>query len=315
MIVTLTLNPALDKSFRIEHLQADKKLRCTDLRVDAGGGGINVSRAVHILGGSTLALFPAGGCAGERLVAELQAQGIPVQSVLTRTETRESLSAFDTKEGHQYRFVLPGSPLDAEVLEQLLQYALPPDAGWLVISGSMPPQLPAGYLARWVEKATGAGFRVLGDSSGAALQELLGAGVAVIKPSLSELTALSGKSVLPDEEVEPAARQLIGRYAVRAVIVSLGPSGALLVEASRTWRFAAPPAVIRSSAGAGDSMVSGLLWMLEEGAPLEDAVAFGVACGTASTLREGTQLFTKEEVERYYRWVLEKRERVRPVTA
>ncbi|GAB4092550.1 1-phosphofructokinase family hexose kinase [Flaviaesturariibacter terrae] len=307
MIVTLTLNPALDLSFRVPQLLPEKKLRGSGLRVDAGGGGINVSRAVHILGGSTLALFPSGGCSGQRLREELQKAGIPVRSVESSAETRESVSVLSEDDGQQYRFVLPGEPLEPEVLEQLLATDLPPETTALIISGSMPPRLPGGYLRRWVLKARKAGIRVLGDSSGEALEELLGAGIYLLKPSLRELAALSDNPSLTAADVEQVAKDLIARYNVSAFVVSLGAAGALLVSRNETQHFAAPPLQVKSSAGAGDSLLAGLAWKLGTSANLSDAVAFGVACGSAATQHEGTQLFTRPDVESCYQWVLRNR--------
>lgn len=304
MILTLTLSPVLDKSAAIGRLVPDQKLRCSAIRVHAGGGGVNVSRAVHLLGGDTCALFPAGGAAGRKLEALLEQARVPFRSIPVSGETRESFSVTDGETNEQYRFVHPGVPLGRTELEQLLLWDTGTiEASYFVISGGLPPGLPAGYLGRAVQQAKRYGMRVVVDSSGPALEELLQAGIYLLKPSLSELSALAGRDSLTGSEAEAAARILIKQYSMQAVLVSLGAAGALMVCADAVRRIPAPPVCRKSTIGAGDSLVAGTVWMLDEGATLPEAADFGVACGSAATEGEGTDLFTRKAAWRCYSWI------------
>lgn len=300
MILTLTLSPVLDKSATVPRFQPGHKLRCQELRYHPGGGGINVSRALHELGAATCALFPYGGPGGELLTQLLQREGVPYKGIRSESATRASFSVDSESGNEQFRFVEPAVPLARTELEQLLRWDNWPDAAWLVLSGSMPPGLPAGFLGRVVQQARRRGMQVVADTSGPALQELLQAGSYLAKPSLAELEFLTGTPGLTASDVQAAARSLLGRYPLSALVVSLGADGACLVTPEDTQLIPAPPATATSTVGAGDSLVAGLVWRLSEGDTLPAATAFGVACGSAATEGHGTDLFTRAAAWRKY---------------
>ncbi|WP_457651419.1 1-phosphofructokinase family hexose kinase [Rhodocaloribacter sp.] len=302
IIETLTLNPAVDKNTRLDHVAAERKLRCGPPRFEPGGGGVNVSRAIRKLGGASSAFFLSGGPMGRRLEELLAEEGIDRHPFAIEGWTRENLNVTEETTGRQFRFVLPGPEVRAEAWRRCLDAvaALTPTPAFLVASGSLPPGVPADAYARIAEVVRPRGTRVIVDTSGPALQATLRAPVFLIKPNLNELAALAGKPLEDETSVEREAGKLIAEGRCEAVVVSLGGGGALLATKAGLLRFHAPAVPIRSKVGAGDSMVAGLTLALARGRPLPEAVRFGVAAGTAAVMTPGTELCRRADVERLY---------------
>jgi 6-phosphofructokinase 2 len=306
MIVTLTLNPAVDKSIAVEQLIPEKKMRCDSIQVDAGGGGINVSKAIQELGGESIAIFTSGGFTGNLLTQLLQQKNIPVRAIAIQEQTRESFMVNENVTAKQYRFVMPGPAVKEEELKEVEDIlSRINNVTLLVCSGSLPVGLSPGIIGRLARIAAQRGIKFIADTSGEALKVALQNGVYLLKPSLTELCSLVGKKYLEPAEIKGAAQHLINTGRCEVLVISMGPAGALLVTKSETKTFAAPVVKKVSTVGAGDSMVAGISWMLESGHSLEEAVKFGVACGTAATINSGTQLFKKADVLRFYDWMKE----------
>ena len=301
-LVTLTLSPALDKSSTVAALVPDQKLRCTAPAVQAGGGGINVSRGLHRLGSLSVAVFPAGGPTGNHLQELLTAEHIAQAVVLTKAPTRENFIVTDTATHHQYRFGLPSAHLSAAeqrlLLEKLSHFISPPM--FLVVSGSLPSGVQPGFLAKVVRQAQAMGTKVIVDTSGPALRQAVEAGAYLIKPNLEELGQLAGIAGLDRAGVAGVARKLIGRNRCQAVMVSLGAEGACLITRDVEEYIPAPTVPRRSSVGAGDSMVAGIVHALAQGQPLAEAARLGVACGTAAVMNPGTELFHRDDAHTLY---------------
>jgi 6-phosphofructokinase 2 len=147
-------------------------------------------------------------------------------------------------------------------------------------------------------------MKLIVDTSGEPLKLVLERGVYLLKPNLTELCFLAGKDHLDSSEIEDAANDIVNTGKCEVLIVSMGPSGALLVTKNETRKFGAPVVKKISTVGAGDSMVAGTTWMLEKGEPLEKAVQFGIACGSAATINKGTRLFKKADAEKFYKWMI-----------
>ncbi len=302
-IATLTLNPALDKSTATERLTPEQKLRCTAPQEDAGGGGINVSKGIHKLGGSSTAVFPVGGMNGTRLLRILQTTGIDTQVLELQGETRENFSVTESSTNVQYRFTMPGLDMreqDAEACLELVR-RLQPDV--LVASGSLPPGLPETFYEKVAAFAKKINAKLILDTSGAALQAAADEGLYLLKPNLAELSALAGVRKLELNHVDDAALSIIHQGKCEIVVVSLGPQGALLVTRDGFEHIPAPPVQKRSTVGAGDSMVAGMVWALSVGRSLPEMARLGVACGTAATMNPGTELFHPEDVWRLEQWI------------
>ena len=300
-IVTLTMNPALDIATSTDRVVPTHKLRCAPPRYDPGGGGINVARAVHALGGDTAAIFPVGGPAGEMIHHLLDQEGVRHHPIAIAGFTRESLAVEDRQTGEQFRFILPGpkvSDADQErCLDQLSAAAAAAD--FIVASGSLPLGVPEDFYSRVAGLAQKLGRRLVLDTSGAALKQA-GHGIYLLKPSLRELQDLAGAEIRTECEQEQAAREVIAQGRSEIVVLSLGAEGALLVTAEECERFAAIPVEARSTVGAGDSMLAGIVLGLSRALPLRKAVRFGLAAGAAALLGSGTELCQRSDVERLY---------------
>jgi 6-phosphofructokinase 2 len=301
-IVTLTLSPALDIASRVPRLCADAKLRCAEPSYAPGGGGINVARAIHKLGGCALALFPCGGPSGQRLVELLAAEGVACQALPIAEWTRECLNIVEQASAQQYRFVMPGASLSvAEQAQLLAALAELPAFDYLVISGSMPAGLAADFLPRLLRCAKQRNARCILDSTGATLRQGLDVGgLLLIKPNLNELSARAGVAIREPEQLNRIARDLVAGGRCEALLVSLGAEGVLLASADRLQRIAAPRVKKRSAVGAGDSLLGAVTLKLEAGADWLEAAQYGVAAGSAALMTEGTELCGRADTERLF---------------
>ena len=307
MIVTITMNPAVDKSTATEKMVPEKKMRCDQMISEAGGGGINVSKAIKELGGDSLVIFPSGGLNGKLIEKNLADKQIRFNTIPIEMETRENIVVCEKETNAQYRFVMPGAGLnekEAEACFTLLQ-KLQPAPTYIIASGSLPPGLSKNYFRRLAALAKEMKARFIADTSGEPLLLAAKEGVYLLKPNLHELSTLAGKQQLELEEVDDAALEIIQQGKCEVVVVSLGQSGALLASKEGVEHVPAPTVKKLSTVGAGDSMVAGMVWMLSQNKSLPEVVRFGVACGTAATMNPGTQLFKKEDVYRLYKWINE----------
>lgn len=300
MILTITLNPTIDKSTSVGKIDPDSKLRCAAMKHEPGGGGINVSKALKKLGCASKTLFPAGGYNGMMLKNLLQQEQIDADVIPVEKETRENFIVLETSTNKQYRFNLPGEPTSIPLVDKVIEYIQKNPSEYIIASGSLLPGLRDDAYAQLAQAAAAAGSKFILDTSGPALGPAIEKGVYLLKPNIGELAKLCGIQWLELDGVEGAARSLIDRGTVTLVAVSMGKDGAMLVSKDATYRVAAPQVEKKSTVGAGDSMVAGMVYMLSLGKPLDEVIRFGVACGTAATMNEGTELFHKEDVERLF---------------
>jgi 6-phosphofructokinase 2 len=301
-ILTLTMNPCIDKSSSIDNVVAERKLRCERPTYEPGGGGINVCRAIHKLGGSSTAFYLAGGPMGQMLDMLLAEEGIATDKLEIAGPTRESLVIYEKATEQQYRFSMPGPDIDDKMWKESLERisSAYPRPSYIVASGSLPPGAPDDFYARLAKMAKKQDARLILDTTGPPLCMAVEEGVYLIKPNLRELKALSDKDIENEAQQVALARLLIQKGQTEAVVVSLGAAGALLVWDKGCERLRAPTVPIKSKVGAGDSMVGGLVLALDRGETLIEAVRFGVAAGAAAVMTPGTELCRREDMERLY---------------
>lgn len=301
-IYTLTLAPSLDCATLTPQIYPEGKLRCSAPVFEPGGGGINVARAITFLGGRATAIFPAGGATGEHLVSLLADENVPVDTIDAHDWTRQNLHVHVESSGEQYRFVMPGASLNEDEFRQLEEKVLQIEQGAiLVISGSLPPGVKTGRLVQLIKAAQHNGIRCVVDSSGDALAAALDIGhIELVKPNQKELSALVQRELTQPDDVRKAAQEIVQSGKALRVIVSLGPQGALGVDASGCVQVVPPPVKSQSTVGAGDSMVGAMTLKLAENASLEDMVRFGVAAGSAATVNQGTRLCSLENTRKIY---------------
>jgi 6-phosphofructokinase 2 len=300
-LVTVTLNPCIDKTLSVERVVADRKLAGRNVHVYPGGGGINVARATTRLGVEALALWSCGGDVGRHLERLLEAEHVAHVPVPIDGETRENWIVLDESSGEQYRFGLPGprfSPADRKRWLEAIESAAPA-AEYVVFSGSLPDAEPGDWYQELLRAVRGSA-RVIVDTAGVALRRALDRGVYLIKPNQRELGDAVGRELTRETEIEEVARGIVGAGGAEVVVVSLGRGGAICVTKEGATRFAAPAVLARSKVGAGDSMVAGLTAALAQQRSLDDAVELGVAAGSAAVMNEGTELCRREDTERIY---------------
>ncbi len=304
-ILTVTLNPSVDVSATTEKVTTEHKLRCTDVRRDAGGGAINVARVLKRFDADCRALYPAGGILSRLLRQLLEEDGIASMALDIAEETRESFTVLERGSGREFRFVLPGPELAAPewqaCLDRVAQITPPP--GYVVASGSLPPGAPDDFYARLARIVRGGGSRMVLDASGAALAAALKEGVYLVKPNLRELRELTGEPLEREEDWAAAAGDLVKAGKAEVVALSLGHRGALLAARDVCLRAPALQVKIASTVGAGDSFLAAMVWRLASGGELADAFRYGVAAGTAALLAPGTSLAHRDDTERLARRV------------
>jgi 6-phosphofructokinase 2 len=300
-IVTLTMNPALDITTSVDTVRPTEKLRCKTTRYDPGGGGINVARIAHLLGGSVSAVFPAGGPTGDLVMSLLRGGGVAFRHVAINDSTRESFTVNETSSSQQYRFVLPGPRLtfieQARCLDQLRMAA--ESAEFVVASGSLPPGVPGDFYQRVADVCRRPGARLVLDTSGGGLQHV-SSGVYLLKASVRELRERVGLPLATEAEQFAAAHELVESGCAEIVLVSLGSHGALLATRHGSQRFSAIPMRGGSGVGAGDAMVGAITIGLCRGWPLVKSVRLGIAAGAAMLMTPGTAACDRADVEKLF---------------
>lgn len=285
LVVTVTPNPSVDRTLEVSSLERGAVLRATSTRIDAGGKGVNVTRALVANGYPSLAVLPLGGGDGEVLSRLLVDGGIPHRAVAAAAGTRTNITLSEPG-GAVTKVNAPGDPLGGAGLAALADTAIGAiaGAGWLVLCGSLPPEAPASFYAGLVERAHLFGVRVAVDTSGAPLAAALPARPDVIKPNLAELAELVGRPLAGVDDVIAAAEEVRSAGA-GAVVVSLGSRGALLIDGGEPALAVPPPVAARSDVGAGDTLLAGFL--AAGGAGVE-ALRTGVAWAAAAVSLPGT---------------------------
>jgi 6-phosphofructokinase 2 len=304
-VVTLTMNPAIDLSVSVERVTPFHKLRSSEGRRDPGGGGINVARVLKRLGADVTAIFPAGGTLGQLLRELVEKEGISQVTIPIAAETREDFTVNERETGFQYRFVVPGPPLAEHEWRACLSRftALDVHTRFVVCSGSLPPGVPYDFYRSIAEATRRAGRQIIIDSSGAPLKAALGAGVYLVKPSLSELRDLLAAALDTRADQIKACRALIEERQAEVVALTVGDQGAILVTPDRVLRARALPIEPKSVVGAGDSFLGAMIWALTSGRALDEAFRYGVAAGSAALLMPGTELCQRADIERLVKHV------------
>jgi 6-phosphofructokinase 2 len=301
-IVTLALNPAIDKSSSVDHVVAERKLYCKPPLFEPGGGGVNVSRAIKKLGGESMLLYPAGGLTGKRLQELLDEDGLNHRPFPIEGVNRESLVILEESTGQQYRFGMPGPELQQKEWEPFFQElaAMEPSPDYVVASGSLPPGVPHDFYARVARAGKKRGAKAIIDVSGEALEAALQEGVFLIKPNVREFRGLVGEEIKEESQIKAEAQKMVKSGRCEVLVISLGAAGALVVSEEWAEHILPPTVPIVSKVGAGDSMVAGIVLSLARGNPLRESVLFGVAAGTAAVMTPGTELCRREDAERLF---------------
>ncbi len=302
-IITLTINPALDKSAKVDGLVPTQKLKCHSIVYQPGGGGINVSRMLNRLDEKTQCMFTSGGDTGKNLHELLLKEGINPESIAVKSWTRENLSVVDTQTNLQYRFGMPSNGLQnvelAEIKSTLDKRLKNNDI--LVLSGSLPEKVATDFYATLIKQVSPKHIKIVIDTSGPALTEALKEPVFLVKPNQRELAQLAGKEFLSSTEQEAFALDMVKSGKAQYVVVSLGARGAFMASKEGVVYQSTPSVSVKSTIGAGDSMVAGLIYGIKNNFSVKDILKWGVACGVATTMNEGTNLASKSHVDSVFK--------------
>jgi 6-phosphofructokinase 2 len=294
---TVTLNPSIDVSSDVERIEPTVKMRTTNERMDPGGGGINVARVLHRFGVRVEALFLAGGATGAVLDALLERQGLAARAVPIGDDTRTSLSVLETSTGREFRFVPVGPEVSEAELAAMLT-AAGDDCDFIVASGSLPPGAPDDFYARMAQRIPGRAQFVL-DTSGPELKAALAAGgLFLVKPSKGELEQLVGHPLVSREAIAECGSAIVARGSTRRIVVTCGRDGAIMADADGAWFMPALQVETRSTVGAGDSFLAGMIYGFATGKDAFGSFRLGAACGAASALSPGTGLAHPDDVQR-----------------
>ena len=305
MIYTLTLNPALDKTVVIPSFGLDRVNRVSRVRLDPGGKGINVSKMIASLGGTSVAVAALGGAAGEQWKQLAEGCGFSIHAIPAQGETRTNLKVVDPV-GHTNTDINePGAPIGDLVLEGMIHWlegALQP-GDILVMSGSVPAGVDPGIYGRLTALCHQQGAMAMVDADGPLLRGALAAGPALIKPNHHELAAYAGHALATKEEQLLAVQTMLDDGA-QMVLVSLGSDGAMLCWQDHGQlhycEAQAPQVTVNSTVGAGDSMVGAVAYGMEQGRTKEELLYLAVAAGTAAVTCDGSQAPGAEQVETIY---------------
>jgi 6-phosphofructokinase 2 len=301
-ILTITLNPAVDLATSVEKVVAGPKLYCTPPRVDPGGGGVNVARAIKQLGGHALALVAVGGSMGDTLLQLLATEGVPAHAVSVTGETRQSFAVTDESNGEQFRFSVPGQVLnmtDSALILSEISEAVTPD-GFVVLSGGVAPGLSDDFPHRIQSAIAPKTDKLIVDTSKSPLTRLISAPVAPLHLLRIDRREAEQAAAHPMETINDSltfAEGLIARGVARMVVTGRGAEGSVMVTESGRFFCHAPQVPVSSKVGAGDALVGSLTLALSRGETPDQALRWGVAAASATVGTEGTALCSLKETE------------------
>jgi 1-phosphofructokinase family hexose kinase len=300
VILTLTVNPAIDRNFTADRLVFEDRAYILSSSMSAGGRGINASRVIHSFGGETTAIATSGGKPGTKFEQLLADSGFPVEVVRIKHWIRNNLTVTD-KTGLTIKLNELGPTLDSAELgriERAVSRKLP-GAKWLMICGSLPPGVGPEFYSKLIAMAREKNVRTLLDADGEALREGVEAGPTVVTPNQQEAERLLGEALITRKHFLEAADR-IRRMGAESVVLSLGSRGAVGAQAGSTIEVIAPRIDAVSPIGAGDAMAAAFVWSMSRRDDFTDALRWGVAAGTASTKLPGVTFASLEQTKEIY---------------
>jgi 6-phosphofructokinase 2 len=295
MIYTLTMNPSLDRTIDVEEFIYDDVNTIVEEKEYVSGKGIDVSRVIKELGGQSIALGIVGGYSGLELEGRLVNEGVLCDFTRVNAETRTNIIIHQRKKKMQTFLSTPGphvSPLETATIFNKLKDL--PRGSHLVISGSLPPDMSETFFAQIITTVRDKDISVFLDTDGETLKNGVQARPYLIKPNIHEFNRLAEKNMKDVEELCRAAEPYL--EFIDRVVISAGARGAVGVSRQERYHVVPPKVNVKSSMGAGDSLLAGFIFALNEGASFKDALALGVACGTAATLNPMQALCVREDV-------------------
>ena len=298
MILTVTLNAAIDKRYVVENYQVGEVNRVKECAYVAGGKGLNVSKTAAIAGAEVLATGFVGGHAGAYITEAVEKQGVATDFIQVKGESRSCINIYDTVNKTQTEFLEPGVVVSEE--EQRAFYLkfdqLLAKCDVVAMSGSVPKGIGTDMYPKLVAMAKAAGKKIIVDTSGALLEETVKAKPNMVKPNIDEIRLLTGKQILGREELIEAGIEL-QKSGIERVVISLGADGSLMFVEEGVYQAVVPKIDAVNTVGCGDCMTAGFAISFEQGMTPEEALRFASATSAASAMREETGYFETEDMK------------------
>lgn len=297
MILTVTPNTSMDRTYVVEGFGVDRIHRPTEFTTAPGGKGINVLRVFQELGGSGLATGFVGGRVGESITEGLSREGISYDFVRTVEESRLCIKIVDPRSGTQTEINETGPRISADEVQRLLDKIgeLLNGMEYVVLCGNAPPGVPVTFYGDVIDLANSRGVKAVLDTSGDHLREAIKASPYMVKPNVAELSELAEHELFTLEEISGAAKSL-KQYGVSVSAVTMGRSGAVVTDGVRTWQAIPPEIEFASAVGSGDSFIAAFLHSLGAGEPLSSALVLATAAGAANAMTYGAGFCSKGSI-------------------
>lgn len=297
MVTTVTLNPAIDRTILIARLKHGAVNRINSVREDMGGKGINVSRILSSLGEDTQAIGFIGNHNLRHVNHLIEKAHIRTQFVEIDAPTRVNTKVVELMPGITTDLNEPGFCVETEELEKMIGLVSESsmESDYVVFSGSLPKQVPNNIYRRMIESLKGNALAVL-DAEGELLLEGIKAHPTVIKPNIHELEMAVGRPLTSDTAIIEVGLDWLECYGIKYILVSMGGDGSLLICHEGVYKALPIPVEVKGTVGAGDSMLAGFIYGLRH-KDLPQALAYATACGTLAVSKEGTEAFSKEEID------------------
>jgi tagatose 6-phosphate kinase len=304
MILTVTLNPSVDKNYYVEKMVLGEVVRVGECNQTAGGKGINVAKVSNLLGEETVATGFIGGHTGEYINSFLSNAGVHTSFVKVEDATRTCININDFSSGKQTELLEPGAEISEKKQQEFIAHytEILKDFDIVAMSGSVPKGIDESMYPKLIELAKKAGKKVILDTSGKLLKAGLAACPHIIKPNKYEMIELIGKDIKTKEDIISAALELKAR-GIETVIVSLGKDGAVFITDDGVYQGTTPDIAIVNTVACGDSLVAGFAAGLVRKLPIEDTIKLAMAVSTANALRKETGFFIQEDLNRLLKMV------------
>ncbi len=297
MIPSLTLNPALDKTVYVDRLVVGDTNRLRKVETDAGGKGLNVSRILTHLGTPTVCLGFLGGDAGRYINHRLREEGVPTDFVEIGETTRTNINVQNAVGDPPTLLHERGPTLTPDELVAFWKKLRPllPRSRYMAMGGTLPLGAPEDLYEQIVLEARDHDVRCVVDVDCERIARGFTARPFMLKPNRAEAERMLGRP-FTDAELPAAAKELRAKYGVELVVISLGKEGALAVDSTGIARAWTPNVPTVSTVGCGDSMVAGILSVLQRDGPLEEALRYGSAAGAATAMTDGACIGGRENI-------------------
>lgn len=301
MILTVTINPAIDRTLTVDRLVFDDRAYILSTEYGVGGRGINASKTIHLLGGDTRAILPAGGSSGRVIEESLKQLGFSYQLVPIRRAVRTNFTISQEK-GLTIKLNELGPKLAKKewVAVQDAVFHTLPKAKWLMLCGSVPPSVPGDFYSSIIQRAKQQNVPVVLDTDNEALTEGIKAGPTVVSPNQQEAERLLGTVMITRTHFLDAVRR-IHQMGAESVVLSLGSRGVMALHEGKIYESVPPRIEVVCAIGAGDALCAAFCWAMSEGKSFQEAIRWAVAAGTASAKLPGVNFASREQTEEIYR--------------